>query len=37
METKYLIKKLLVTDINKRLVAKEALAHPFFEALKRET
>lgn len=35
-ETKDLIKKLLVVDPKKRLSAKEALAHPFFDALRRE-
>lgn len=35
-ETKDLIKKLLVVDQVKRLSAKEALSHPFFEALRRD-
>lgn len=37
METKDLIKKLLVIEVNRRLSAKDALAHPFFETLRRET
>jgi serine/threonine protein kinase len=37
METKDFIKKLLVLDVNRRLSAKDALSHPFFETLRRET